>query len=819
MAFDTAALRRSLQRALGNTVEPDLSPYREHIDAVNRMEPSLEELGDEHLGDRFGRLRERAASGAELGDLLVEVFALVREGSVRRLGLRPFDEQLIAGFAMHLGRVVEMQTGEGKTLAAVAPAALNALTGGGVHVLTFNDYLARRDAAWMGPIYELLGLTVGCVQEGMTPAERQHAYRCDVTYLTAKEAGFDFLRDQLCLEPGDLVRREAAFALIDEADSILIDEARIPLVIAGSADEQITLAVTAAIIARGLDPAVDFDTDDYDHNIFLTDAGSTRVEEMLGCDNLFSEENLEALAAIRNALHAETLLHRDVDYIVRNGRVELVDDFTGRVADKRQWPDGLQAAIEAKEGLTLQEEGRILGSITMQHFLKTYSRLCGMTATASPAAKELEAFYDLGVVVIPTHLPCIRVDEPDLVFTDRQAKRRALVDEIHRVHGSGRPILVGTASVAESEELAAELGDSGIECKVLNAKNDELEAEIVAGAGSLGAVTISTNMAGRGTDIKLGGADEVGRDAVVELGGLYVIGTNRHESLRIDRQLRGRAGRQGDPGRSRFFISLEDPLIERYGIKNLITARHLPETRPTPVDNPVLAREIARAQRIIEGENFDIRRRLWQFSQPIEWQRNQLQSWRRSILLDEAPLEVLGHRCPVEYEAARSMVGEDRLSEIEKRLTLLIVDRCWSDHLAEVNRIRDGIHVVKFAGKDSLGEFFRETGEAFRQLRDVIDRDVVETFTSLEITSDGVDWQQQGLQGPSATWTYLVSDDPFGADAMLGLMSRTGIAAIAVALHLPLVLAWGLYSHWRRRKLRRQLAIRDGDEPRSGREE
>ena len=384
-----STLQAKIQKILGNTVERDLSSYGAQVEAINGLEPDLASAADEELERRVETAREQARAGADLGNLLVEVFAIAREASRRRIGLRPYDEQLVAGIVMHLGKIAEMQTGEGKTLAAVAPAALNALTGHGVHVLTFNDYLARRDAAWMGPIYDLLGLSVGCVQEGMTPAERQQAYGCDITYLTAKEAGFDFLRDYLSLDPDHLVRRTAGFALVDEADSILIDEARIPLVIAGSVDEQISLAVQAAAIAPRLRSGTDYDTDEYDHNISLTDAGSARAEEMLGCGNLYSEENLEALAAIRNALHAEALLHRDVDYIVRNGRIELVDDFTGRVADKRQWPDGLQAAIEAKERLDLQDEGRILGSITMQHFLKTYPRLTGMTATASPAAKEL----------------------------------------------------------------------------------------------------------------------------------------------------------------------------------------------------------------------------------------------------------------------------------------------------------------------------------------------------------------------------------------------------------------------------------------------
>jgi preprotein translocase subunit SecA len=796
---------------VGLPVARDADVYRECVSRINALEPELRDLADEELEIGAQRLHARAAAGAEADELREELFAIAREASRRLLGLRPYDEQIVAGLALSDGRVIEMQTGEGKTLAAVAPAALAAMAGRRVHVLTFNDYLARRDAAWMGPVYRFLGLEVGCVQEGMSPGEKRRAYGCDLCYLTAKEAGFDFLRGFLCLEPEELIDRSADFALVDEADSILIDEARIPLVIAGSVEEQSTAAEQMAAIARELRPAIDFDTDEHAFNIFLTDRGSARVEGTLGCDNLYDEANLPLLAELRNALHAEHLLERDVDYIVRSGRVELVDELTGRVADKRQWPDGLQAAIEAKERLKLREEGRILGSITIQHFLRSYPKLAGMTATARSAADELEQFYGLELVVIPSHRPDCRVDHPDSVFTHREPKLRALVAEIERVHRSGRPILVGTASVAESEELAAELGRRGVSCHVLNAKNDEVEAEIVAGAGSLGAVTISTNMAGRGTDIRLGGADERERDRVVELGGLYLIGTNRHASLRIDRQLRGRAGRQGDPGSSRFFISLEDPLIARYGVKNLIAARHLPESQQEAVDAPILRREIARAQRIIEGEDFDIRRRLWRYAEPIEWQRRQLQAWRQDILLDRHPPETLAARSAERYRAVTRSIGEEAVLAIEKRLTLLITDRCWSDHLAELRRIQDGIHVVQFAGKDSLGEFFRESGRAFSELRASIDDEIVAAFDRIEITEKGVDWQKEGLIGPSSTWTYLVSDNPFGNNPMMNLASRAGAAAVGSFLVGPLIFLWGLLEHRRRKKARAKLEAEEDE--------
>lgn len=467
-------------------------------------------------------------------------------------------------------------------------------------------------------------------------------------------------------------------------------------------------------------------------------------------------------------------------------------------------------SIEAKERLELQDEGRILGSITMHHFLRTYPRLCGMTATARSSAVELDDFYGLRVVVVPPHRTCVRVDHRDVVFTHRDAKQRGLIDEIGRVHATGRPVLVGTASVAESEDLAAELEASGVSCRVLNAKNDEHEASVIADAGAFGAVTISTNMAGRGTDIRLGGENETDRDRVVALGGLYVIGTNRHESLRIDRQLRGRAGRQGDPGSSRFFVSLEDPLIKRYGIERLISARTLPERHEGPVDSPVLAAEIARAQRIIEGEAFDVRRRLWEFSAVVESQRLAVQARRQRVLFGDERPTLLESRCHRRWTELAAVCGRDRLEHIERRLALLVIDRCWSDHLAELERIRDGIHVVSYVGKDAAAEFCREAGEVFAGFRQAVDDEIVDLFTELEVGPEGVDWQHQGLTGPSSTWTYQVTDVPFGGNTMRGLANRAGAASIGAAFAAPLLFVWGFVLHWKRRRLKRDLEARDG---------
>ncbi|HEY8348957.1 MAG TPA: accessory Sec system translocase SecA2, partial [Clostridia bacterium] len=580
----------------------DLGCARKLLAQINSMD--LSGYDDQGLRNMSAELRHRANSGAKPEDLLVQAFALVREAAARTLGMRPFDVQMLAGIALHYGALVEMQTGEGKTLAATAPVYLNSLYGKGVHVLTFNDYLAKRDALWMGPLYDFLGVRACYIQEGMSADLRRKAYASDITYLTAKESGFDYLRSFLAMSPYDLVQRPFNYAIVDEADSILIDEARIPLVIAGKVEKAHGIdPVRMAEVIGGLVPGKDYDLDEYERNVYLTEEGVNEIERIFGCGNLYDEKKLQLLVDVNNALHARALLKKDVDYIVRNNRIELVDEFTGRVADSRQWPYGLQEAIEAKEGIYSGTKGQIIASITMQHFIRLYPRLAGMTGTARSAAEEFMEFYGLNVAVIPTNRECIRIDHPDVIYTHQEAKIDAVVNEVKNVHSTGRPILIGTRSVQESELLAERLRSIGIHCSVLNAKNDELEAAIIAKAGMPGAVTVSTNMAGRGTDIKLGGEHEEEHDRVAALGGLYVIGTNKHESRRIDDQLRGRAGRQGDPGSSRFFISLEDDLMKQYKLKELIPKRLYPEKSSGPIRSRVIARETARAQRIIEGQN------------------------------------------------------------------------------------------------------------------------------------------------------------------------------------------------------------------------
>jgi preprotein translocase subunit SecA len=783
-------LREQYRHLTGAPVETDVRPYLDPLARIASLDPTA--LSDAELRTRARGIRE-AMPAHDTDWALAEVFALAREAAARTIGLRTFDVQLAAGIALYRRSLVQLATGEGKTLVAVAPAILHALSSenGHVHIFTANDYLARRDAKWMAPIYEVFGLRAAFVAEGLTREERRHAYTADVTYVTAKEAGFDFLRDHTALDPSLVVHRGHDFAIVDEADFILIDEARVPLVIAGPAPALPVDHAALAAMVRALQQGIDYDADEYGRTVVLTERGFQHVSARLGTP-LDARGNHLLLSAVHVALHAQALLRRDRDYVVRHGTVELVDEWTGRVADNRRWPHGIQPAVEAKEGVPVRAEGRILGSIPMQHFLREYTSLAGMTATAESAADELRLFFGLKTVVFPPNRVCGRVDHPDMVFTHRRAKFDALVEEIARVHATRRPILVGTASVRESEELAAELASRGIACTVLNAKQDADEANTIARAGALGAVTISTNMAGRGTDIRLGGPDEADRDAVVALGGLYVIGTNRHESLRIDNQLRGRAGRQGDPGSSRFFIALDDDLIQRYGVMALIPKAHVPRAQAAAVDDDVVRREIARAQRIVEGQNFDIRRTLWKYSAVVDDQRAIVYRWRQELLHDDADPGVCEERVPEKYDALVAEAGADAVRHAEQQLTVHMLDRAWADHLALIEDIREGIHLQRYGGREPLTEFHRQIVAAFSAMMDGIKDEVVEMFERIEVKNGALDLAAAGIAGSSSTWTYLVNDNPFSTFG-LSLMASRNVGAAATtgflaALYLPFTL-------------------------------
>ncbi|RED60216.1 DEAD/DEAH box helicase [Cohnella lupini] len=724
-----------VQKVKARFVQHKLKYYMDKLTEIGLVD--LKAWDDNRLKAESLKLKERVRGGVSLDDILVEAYAIAGEAASRVLGMRPFDVQYMAGTALHEGNLVEMQTGEGKTLAAVMPAYLNALQGKGVHVLTFNDYLAGRDAEWMGPVYRFLGLRVGFVKDGMSTAERQEAYSADITYVTAKEAGFDYLRDTIAMKESDIVHRPFHYAIVDEADSLLIDEARVPLVIAGEVASTGGDGSRMANLARELKLGEDYDFDENKRNVFLTEAGAEKAEQILRSGNLYESHNSHLLTSLNCALHAESLLKRDVDYMIRDGKLELIDLYTGRVAENRHWPDGLQAAVEAKEGMTSKSSGKILGTITLQHLLSLYPKVSGMTATAQDSAEEFEETYGLSVVEIPPNRPRIRIDHDSRIFTHKEAKLKALVQEIAQVHATNRPILIGTSSVEESDLLAVELRKAGVTCHVLNAKNDEKEAEVIAKAGELGAVTVSTNMAGRGVDIRLGGGDPVQADQVAKLGGLYVIGTHMNESARIDNQLRGRAGRQGDPGSSRFYVCLEDELINRFGIEKALPSAHRNLKQDEPLEASVFNKKMEHIQRVVMGQNFEMRKTLNKYSDMVEEQRRIQQEKREEVL-----------------------TNKDSLSSTERYVRLYHMDRTWSDHLAYVSYIREGIHLESLANRNPVDEFHNRIIHAFEQLPEKIESETAKTLKKLGTngSKEQVDWEKEGLKGPSRTWTYLIQD-------------------------------------------------------------
>ncbi|NYH40836.1 preprotein translocase subunit SecA [Micromonospora jinlongensis] len=735
--------RRFLQRP-GSTV--DLAPLEKLLPAVEAREDELAALDDAELTEAAG-----AATGYE------EICAIGREAARRGLGQRPYDVQLLGAMSLLSGKVAEMATGEGKTLTATIAAYGHVRLGNGpVHVLTINDYLARRDAQWMEPVYTLLGLTVGWVNEASTPQERRDAYACDVTYVSVSEAGFDYLRDQLVTDVEDRVQPALTTAIVDEADSIMIDEARVPMVLAGAVPGEQDPVHAAAALVRGLRKGKHYTVADDGRSVAFTSAGLAAIEAKLGID-LYDEEHVEQLSAVNVALHAHALLHRDVDYIVRDGSVELVDEMRGRVAQRRRWPDGLQAAVEAKEGLDATAEGEVLGTIAMQAYIALYPKVCGMTATAVLVGDQLREFFGLEVAVIPPNTPCIREDEPDRIYATRAEKDEALIDEIQRWHAKGRPVLVGTLDVKESEGLAAGLNAAGVPCVVLNAKNDDEEAAIIAEAGAYGAVTVSTQMAGRGVDIRLGGSDGRDQERVAELGGLYVIGSGRHDSRRVDDQLRGRAGRQGDPGGSVFFVSLEDDLVVRHA------ADSVPASPRMNADGLVTDEQVdyavEHAQRVAEGVNHEIHRNTWRYSVVIEQQRKALAARRERLLTSDVAAVMLLEKEP---EKAGEM-DEDLLARAARSIALFHLDRLWAEHLAELSEVREGVHLRALGRLDPLDEFHRAAVPAFNDLIPEIEARTIATFTETEFDED---WQPDDgtLVRPTATWTYLVHDNPFGSE-------------------------------------------------------
>jgi preprotein translocase subunit SecA len=625
---------------------------QQRVETVSALEPEMEKLSDADLREKTDEFRGRLAGGETIDDLLPEAFAVVREVSRRTLEMRPFDEQIMGGIVLHEGKIAEMKTGEGKTLAATMPVYLNALEGKGVHVVTVNDYLARRDAAWMGEIYTFLGLEVGLIQESMNFDERKIAYHSDITYGTNAQFGFDYLRDNIATSTDQLVQRELNFGIVDEVDSILVDEARTPLIISGMPESAADVYYRFAAIVPRLKSGEDYEVDEKKQQVAPTESGVEKVEKALGVENLYDDVNTNLVNHLNQALRAETLFHKDDEYIVTDGQVYIVDEFTGRTLEGRRYSEGLHQAIEAKEGVEIKEENQTVATITIQNFFRMYDKLSGMTGTAATEADEFMHTYKMEVVSIPTHEEMIREDKDDLVYKTEKSKHRAVVDDIVERNENGQPVLVGTVSVDVSERLSALLNRRGIAHNVLNAKQHEREAEIIAEAGEKRAVTIATNMAGRGTDIKLG-------EGVAELGGLYVLGTERHEARRIDNQLRGRSGRQGDPGESRFYLSFEDELLRLFGgqrMQGVIERIGLEED--VPIEAGMISNSVRRAQEQVESRNFQIRKRILEYDDVLNKQREVIYAIRRDILMGE-DVDTMSYVEDVLIEVVSEYVSED----------------------------------------------------------------------------------------------------------------------------------------------------------------
>ena len=817
------------RKVFGSRNDRELKRMRAVVNQINQLEPETAARDDDglrrrvaHWKERIGALEDREARAEAMDEALAEIFAVVREAARRTLGQRHFDVQLIGGMVLHQGKIAEMKTGEGKTLVATLPAVLNALGGRGVHVVTVNDYLARRDSEWMGRIFNFLGLSVGVVVHGLSDPERKAAYACDITYGQNNEFGFDYLRDNMKFNLADYVQREHGFAIVDEVDSILIDEARTPLIISGASEESTdTYYVVDRVIPR-LRPEEHYTIDEKMRTVALTEEGVTRVEQLLGVENLYDPRNILLLHHANQALKAHALFKRDVDYVARDGQVVIVDEFTGRLMPGRRWSDGLHQAIEAKENVKIESENQTLATITFQNYFRMYSKLSGMTGTADTEAQEFKEIYNLDVVVIPTNRPMVRIDHHDVVYKSEEEKFDAVIEEIRDCHERGQPVLVGTISIEKSERVAAQLKKTGVPHHVLNAKNHEREAEIVAQAGRLGAVTISTNMAGRGTDIVLGGnpdglaAAEAGtrdpadlkfaaalenhraqcvaaREQVLKAGGLHILGTERHESRRIDNQLRGRSGRQGDPGSSRFFLSLEDDLLRIFGadrLKGLMTRIGMEDG--VPIEHRWISRAIENAQKKVEAHNFDIRKHLLEYDDVMNKQREVVYHRRRE-LLSGAPLKedilemavdligeiVRAHADPDKEPAnwewkeiedgffqqfkfrpnfrdAELNVPEDLIDlaiervkalyderereftdpvmrQIEKIVMLQTLDALWKDHLLAMDHLKEGIGLRGYGQLNPLVEYQKEGFSMFEALMRVLRQDVVDKVFSVQV--------------------------------------------------------------------------------------
>jgi preprotein translocase subunit SecA len=730
------------------------------VEKINGLEEGVTALSSEQLMDKTRAFKERLSKGETFDDILPEAFAVVREASKRTLGQRHYDVQLIGGIVLHKGSIAEMMTGEGKTLVATLPAYLNALSGKGVHVVTVNDYLSRRDAVWMGQVYAALGLSVGVINSNNTsyvydpkhteadakrdelgafkvqyeflrPATRKEAYDADITYGTNNEFGFDYLRDNIAYASEALVQRDHHYAIIDEIDSILIDEARTPLIISAPAEESEDLYNVFARIAATLKEGPDYEVDEKMKAISLTDTGITNAEKALGIENIYTDKGIKYVHHLETAVKAQALYKKDKEYVVRDGEVIIVDEFTGRLQAGRRWSEGLHQAVEAKEGVPIQKESRTVASITFQNLFKGYEKIAGMTGTAMTSHEEFFSVYSLEVVQVPTHRPKERLDRNDLIFQTTQGKFKAIARKVKEVHEKGQPVLIGTVSIETNELLSAYLTKEGIPHEILNAKNHEREGEIIAQAGTKGKVTIATNMAGRGVDIKLGGnpATEEQYDDVKNRGGLFVLGTERHEARRIDNQLRGRAGRQGDPGETQFFVSLEDSLMRIFAsdtIKKMMGKFGIAEDEP--IENGLITRSLEKAQEKIEGFYFDARKHVFEYDNIMNQQRDYVYSRRKGLLLgdrviiDEFLGEIVAEHADTEKVLAdkKQALGESAFYEAVRRLCLQAIDLYWMQHLEDMSYLRNSVGLRAYGQRDPLVEYKREGLRLFKEMQGAI---------------------------------------------------------------------------------------------------
>ncbi|MBV9737572.1 MAG: preprotein translocase subunit SecA [Candidatus Eremiobacteraeota bacterium] len=823
-----------LLKTLFDSNEREVVRYRRTADRINALEPQIEVLSDEALLAKTAEFRRRLEEGESIDAILPEAFAVCREAAKRTVAMRHFDVQLIGGQVLHEGKVAEMKTGEGKTLVATLAAYTNALLGKGVHIVTVNDYLARRDAEWMGPIYRFLGLTVGVIQHGLDSAERRAAYNCDITYVTNNEVGFDYLRDNMAWQLEDMVQRDLSYAIVDEVDSILIDEARTPLIISGQGQEATELYHKFAQIIPRLKKDEDYTVDEKAHAVPITEAGVAKVEQMLGVTNLYDQRNLELTHQLNAALKAWNLFHKDQQYIVKDGEVIIVDEFTGRLMYGRRYSDGIHQAIEAKEGIKVRSEDQTLATITFQNYFRLYDKLAGMTGTAKTEEREFRDIYGLDVIVIPTNRPMIRTDNSDIVYKTEDAKFNAIIDEIIAEHQKGRPLLVGTRSIEKSELLASKLRRRGVECNVLNAKYHEQEAEIIKDAGQYGTVTIATNMAGRGVDIKLG-------EGIPQMGGLHIIGTERHESRRIDNQLRGRSGRQGDPGSTRFYVSFEDELMRLFGERMSNIMDRVGFSDETPIEAALVTKSLERAQRKVENHNYEARKYVLEYDDVMNKQREVIYGDRRAILegnfdsrtfmlqtleakVDEVVDQYAGENMhpsewdlpeilkeldlifPVKqkfdvqtlekldreeirkrlrdaaieaYEAKEQEITPEIMRVVESRYLMLpIIDRMWVDHLHVMDALKTGIGLRGYGQKDPRVEYEKEAYEIFEDLKNNIADEAIKGVFHVVIehgAPEGAPPQPMFEPIPSGELTAEPAQtmpriDPAAAEQLLGPM-------------------------------------------------